>query len=94
LKELKAGVDPLPSNFRVTAADLQEVDGGAIEGWMHPEDDYEEEYEMSPYSKRIEAKLRDLLNEIQMDRLREPDATTWLYHISGAIENVKMDLSS
>lgn len=99
LKELKTGADPLPSNFRVTAADLQEVgdvdDGGAIEGWLHPEDDYEEEeYEMSDYSKRIEAKLRDLLNEIQMDRLREPDATTWLYHISGVIENVKMDLSS
>jgi hypothetical protein len=83
----------------VTAGNLQEVDPATHPSdgpWIYDDDGDEpqEAYQMSPYSQRIEARLRELLNEIQMDRLKEPDATTWLYHLSGTIENVKMDLAN
>ena len=84
----------------VAAGDLQEVtdvgDGGGITPWSYPEDDEPdaEAFPLSDYSQKVERKLRNLLQELQADRLREPDAMTWLYHLSGMIENVKMDLAS
>lgn len=88
MKELKTG------DIKITAGDLQEVRdvaGDDVSPWL---DEEEEPYPMSEYSQKIEAKLRELLQEIQMDRLKEPDATTWLYHLSATIENVKMDLAN
>jgi hypothetical protein len=71
-------------------SELEEIvddDDGSPEPW-------EAESELGPFSRHVEGRLRELMEEIQQQRIKEPDATTWLYHISGAIESAKLDLAS
>jgi hypothetical protein len=69
--------------------EVDDIDGESPEPW-----DADAEAELGPFSKYVEGQLRTLLQEIQQQRIKEPDATTWLYHISGAIESAKIDLAS
>ena len=71
-------------------SELEEV----VDDDSEPPEPWDAELELGPFSKHIEGRLRERMGEIQQQRLKEPDATTWLYHISGAIESAKLDLAS